>query len=513
MTRSAPASASASDSPSSRSAPWCTCTRRSGVNRAASRCQLPTSDIGHTSSVGLAPALAGDQRQQLDRLAQAHVVGEDAAEPELAQEGQPGEPALLVRPQLTGEASGRGHRPQPPVGLTGQQVAQPAVGVHPDQRDLLVRPPGPPSPRPSPAVSASAAVIVPAWLRSRNFSAAFRCASSSSTHWPRSRTSGTFSRASSASSSGSSASSPTATSYRKSTRSPRPNRATPAPADEPAVLRDRVVSFSPSLALRTQSGSSTPNPAPASSGPVSLRNRNAPAVSISTRAGAASRSASSSSPNSRAGRAQAGQQLLHRVAAGGHPRPPAGPDQTSAAETIRLGSSADCSANSTRQGSESWLAGSASRKQVRTGPAGITALSRHASSSAASPAVSASSCGVTTSRRASVVVRASTNRSATGRRAGVRPRRGGSSEAGSRARAAASARASRTLPSSVPGACPETARQDGGMAAARSRARCASAPPSTGRHRAAYAAPSASSTGSTRPRAARLAAKRATAAR
>ena len=51
------------------------------------------------------------------------------------------------------------------------------------------------------------------------------------------------------------------------------------------------------------------------------------------------------------------------------------------------------------------------------------------------------------------------------------------------------------------------------MAAARSRARWASAPPSTGRHRAAYVAPSASSTGSTRPRAARLAAKRATAAR
>ena len=56
MTRSAPsASRAASDSPSSRSAPWCTCTRRSGVNRAASRCQLPTSDIGHTSSVGCPP--------------------------------------------------------------------------------------------------------------------------------------------------------------------------------------------------------------------------------------------------------------------------------------------------------------------------------------------------------------------------------------------------------------------------------------------------------------------------
>ena len=52
ITRSAPASAAARSSPASRSAPWWTCTRRSGVNRAASRCQFPTSDIGQTSNVG-----------------------------------------------------------------------------------------------------------------------------------------------------------------------------------------------------------------------------------------------------------------------------------------------------------------------------------------------------------------------------------------------------------------------------------------------------------------------------
>ena len=56
----------------------------------------------------------------------------------------------------------------------------------------------------------SAAVIVPDCLVSRNFSAAFRCRSSSSTHCPRMRTSGTLSRASSASSAGESTSSPTA---------------------------------------------------------------------------------------------------------------------------------------------------------------------------------------------------------------------------------------------------------------------------------------------------------------
>src|ERR1035441_1167592 len=71
-------------------------------------------------------------------------------------------------------------------------------------------------------------------------------------------------------------------------------------AGEPEEARERVVSFSPRRALRTQSGSSTPNPAPESSGPVWDRNRNAPGVSSSTMAGAASRSTPSISPNSRA---------------------------------------------------------------------------------------------------------------------------------------------------------------------------------------------------------------------
>ena len=81
--------------------------------------------------------LRGDERQELDRLAQAHVVGQDAAQAQVAQEGEPRKPALLVGPQRPGEARGRRHRRQPPVGLPGQQVAEPAVGVHADQRDLV----------------------------------------------------------------------------------------------------------------------------------------------------------------------------------------------------------------------------------------------------------------------------------------------------------------------------------------------------------------------------------------
>ena len=41
--------------PRARSAPWWTCTRSCGVKRAASRCQLPTSDIGQTSRLGGPP--------------------------------------------------------------------------------------------------------------------------------------------------------------------------------------------------------------------------------------------------------------------------------------------------------------------------------------------------------------------------------------------------------------------------------------------------------------------------
>ena len=149
----------------------------------------------------------------------------------------------------------------------------------------------------------------------------------------------------------------------------RPGRTWPRPPRRRRAGRGARLAWSASaraVALRTQSGSSTPNPAPASSGPVSLRNRNAPGVSISSSAGAASRSASSSSAKSRAAAPRPASSSSTGIAAGGEPGP--APAQTSAAEIIRLGSSADCSANSTRQGSASGVAGSASRKQVRTGP-------------------------------------------------------------------------------------------------------------------------------------------------
>ena len=52
------------------------------------------------------PGLA-DERQGLERLAQAHVVGEDAAELVLPQEGQPAEAVPLVGPQLRVQGVGQ----------------------------------------------------------------------------------------------------------------------------------------------------------------------------------------------------------------------------------------------------------------------------------------------------------------------------------------------------------------------------------------------------------------------
>ncbi len=367
------------------------------------------------------------------------------------------------------------------------------------------------------------------------------------------RTRGTFSRASSASSAADRTSSPTASSYWKLTRSSRPNWLCRAEADE--LLGVLAVSFSPSRARRAQSGSSTPNPAPDSSGPVSRRKSSAPAASSPTRAGAASRSAPSSAGNSRAAAPSPASSSSSGCASAASQPSPA-PAQTSGAGSIRLGSSVDCSENSTRQLASSLAlaaslvipgssalpdpqmsgadgaatftdisgyansgataggaGGSMRRKQVRTGPAGRAAMASHSANADVSSRASRSSSSPSTATRGSDAVRDSTARSITGILAGRRPRRAGSRAPGSRVRAIASARSSSIPASNGPGASSAAARQAAGIAAASSRARCASAADSTGRQRAAYWPSSLIRVGSTRPRVTRSSANRATAAR
>ena len=82
-----------------------------GVNLAASWIQLKTSERGTTARrrpLGLAagpPPL--EQGEHLDRLAQAHVVGQDAAEAELLEVVEPAQALALVGAQLAVEARRR----------------------------------------------------------------------------------------------------------------------------------------------------------------------------------------------------------------------------------------------------------------------------------------------------------------------------------------------------------------------------------------------------------------------
>ena len=83
----------------------CATERAGGAKRAISAAQLASSEAGATSSEGarvcaavLAP-LHQQQRQDLDRLAEPHVVGEAGAEAEAGQQVQPAQAGLLIGPQ------------------------------------------------------------------------------------------------------------------------------------------------------------------------------------------------------------------------------------------------------------------------------------------------------------------------------------------------------------------------------------------------------------------------------
>ena len=167
------------------------------------RCQFPTTDIGQTRSVrraslrpGLRP-LADEQREELHRLPEPHVVRQAGAEAQ----PRPGSPASRgraagrgggCRAARAGSRGARGGRPPrggrratprpgpPPPG--GRRARAPS----PPRSAALPAPSSPPRRRPSPAAR----------------SAASRSSGRSSTHVPRSRTSGSFSRANARNSSG-----------------------------------------------------------------------------------------------------------------------------------------------------------------------------------------------------------------------------------------------------------------------------------------------------------------------
>jgi hypothetical protein len=83
------------------------------------------------------------QRQRLQRLTQAHVVGEDTAQPVAPQEAQPVEPGALVGPQLRGQGDRQLRTGQPSSGQQAGDLLLPGLRLaldHSQRGQLLPQP-------------------------------------------------------------------------------------------------------------------------------------------------------------------------------------------------------------------------------------------------------------------------------------------------------------------------------------------------------------------------------------
>ena len=172
--------------------------RRSGAKRSISATQLARSEAGATSRLGRRPAPAsrlstGKQREHLDRLAEAHVVGQAGAEAELAEEVEPAH----ARPAGTGAERRSQRRRRVDAG----EALRPAQAARASRRATAPRRPAPsrdPRPRrrprpprgPRPASAAPRRSVTPLAFAARSARAQRRracCRSrsrSTSTHWP-----------------------------------------------------------------------------------------------------------------------------------------------------------------------------------------------------------------------------------------------------------------------------------------------------------------------------------------
>ena len=262
-------------------------------------------------------------------------------------------------------------------------------------------------------------------------------------------------------------------------------------------------------------------------------------MSSATSAGAASRSAPSSAGNSRAAvPSPASSSSSGWPASPRASQPNPVPVHTSAAGSIRLGSSADCSENSTRQAPvvrrrpPPAASALSSRRRRRPRQRGVRLDQPEAGPDRAAGQRRAGQplgerggqlpCLALVGRARHLdqgigAVRATSIRSRCrdlGRAAAAPRGQQGTRQPGARRRVRQRVEHVRQQRAGLRGAgVGRAARQAAGIAAASSRACCASAADSTGRQRAAYPPSSGVSTGSTRPRATRSAANRATAAR
>ena len=111
-----------------RFAPWCTTTRRSGVKRAASAVQLPTTAGGAITSAGPVAGAREQVGEHRRRLAETHVEREATAEPGRVEEAEPRERLGLVAAQLADEAR-RARRP-----ARRRRRRRPRAGRRPSRR-------------------------------------------------------------------------------------------------------------------------------------------------------------------------------------------------------------------------------------------------------------------------------------------------------------------------------------------------------------------------------------------
>ena len=120
--------------------PWCTSTGNWGVKRAASFCQLPTTEVGQTKQdrvLVVSLPLPGDQGQGLHGLAKSHVVGQTGPQTPLLQKAQPGITPHLIGSQDAVKVVGDRQFGQHVLPLhLRQEIADPALGLQSGKRGV-----------------------------------------------------------------------------------------------------------------------------------------------------------------------------------------------------------------------------------------------------------------------------------------------------------------------------------------------------------------------------------------
>jgi hypothetical protein len=177
----------------------------SGANRASSRSQLPTTEVGHTTRWGRSCWREVSSAIAITVLPEAHLVGEDPAHPELGQPLQPRDAATLVGPQVAVDADDLGLPGGAGIAQPLEERPEVAVGDGLDPAEVVD--PVLPRQRGGERLGELERRVVAGELRHRS-----TVSRSTRTQVPRHRTSGCFIATISANSSGLRVSSPSATS-------------------------------------------------------------------------------------------------------------------------------------------------------------------------------------------------------------------------------------------------------------------------------------------------------------